>query len=252
LSDQLEHDAAASPEPPDQEASAAVDIHKPKAAHNWREFLVEIGTIILGILIALGLEQIAEDMRWKQAVDEARASIHEEIAYNNGYLQLRVRGEVCLARRMDQIETALTAAEASGRLAAVPGTNLGLSAQISDAQWQAARAAQTLAHFPHDELASLGRYYDTINTFKVTFLDREGEAWRWLGDLESGPHAVTGSDLIQFRTHLRSARRNNTVLARASRTLLDTGAKLDVKPADRGNSESWTRLCAETGLPLPR
>ena len=34
-----------------------MEIHKPKAAHSWREFLVEIGTIVIGILIALGLEQ---------------------------------------------------------------------------------------------------------------------------------------------------------------------------------------------------
>lgn len=30
-----------------------MDIHKPKAAHSFREFLIEIGTIVIGILIAL-------------------------------------------------------------------------------------------------------------------------------------------------------------------------------------------------------
>ena len=35
-----------------------MDIHKPHAAKNWREFAVEIGTIVVGILIALGLEQV--------------------------------------------------------------------------------------------------------------------------------------------------------------------------------------------------
>jgi hypothetical protein len=37
-----------------------VDIHKPKAAHNGREFAIEIATIICGIVIALGLEQLVE------------------------------------------------------------------------------------------------------------------------------------------------------------------------------------------------
>jgi hypothetical protein len=37
-----------------------MEIHKPKAAHNVREFLIEIGTIVCGILIALGLEQAVE------------------------------------------------------------------------------------------------------------------------------------------------------------------------------------------------
>ena len=39
-----------------------MDIHKPKAAHSWREFLIEIGTIICGILIALALEQAVESV----------------------------------------------------------------------------------------------------------------------------------------------------------------------------------------------
>lgn len=34
-----------------------MDIHKPKAAHSWREFLTEIGAIVCGILIAIRLER---------------------------------------------------------------------------------------------------------------------------------------------------------------------------------------------------
>lgn len=37
-----------------------MDIHKPKPIHNWREFLSEIGVIVLGVLIALGAEQSIE------------------------------------------------------------------------------------------------------------------------------------------------------------------------------------------------
>ncbi|MDP9102557.1 MAG: hypothetical protein M3N05_00935 [Pseudomonadota bacterium] len=57
-----------------------MDIHKPKAAHNWREFLTEIGTIVCGILIALGLEQVVEARHWAEVVHEAKHSIHDELA----------------------------------------------------------------------------------------------------------------------------------------------------------------------------
>ena len=33
-----------------------MDIHKPKPVHNWRELLTEIGTIVIGVLIALAAE----------------------------------------------------------------------------------------------------------------------------------------------------------------------------------------------------
>lgn len=217
--------------------------HHPRS---WRDFLIEMAAIVLGILIALAVDQIADDVRWNQAVKQARAAIHEEIAFNNGFLQVRVRGQPCLTRRLDQIDAALTAAEATGRLAAVPGANVNTGGPINDAQWQTARAAQTLAHFPPGELAQLSRYYDNIRTFKEVFLSEESNAWRWLGDLEAGPHAASSSDLMQLRYHLRVARRYNALIPFASRTLLDTGAKFDVKPTAR-NAEAWDKLCKETG-----
>ena len=34
-----------------------MDIHKPKPIRNWREFLKEVGIIVLGVSIALAGEQ---------------------------------------------------------------------------------------------------------------------------------------------------------------------------------------------------
>ena len=59
-----------------------MDIHKPKAAHSWREFLIEIGTIICGILIALGLEQVVESVHRGSEVREAREALHKELSIN--------------------------------------------------------------------------------------------------------------------------------------------------------------------------
>ena len=32
--------------------------HKPKPVHNWREFLTEIGVVVIGVCIALGAAQV--------------------------------------------------------------------------------------------------------------------------------------------------------------------------------------------------
>ncbi|MDQ2764026.1 MAG: hypothetical protein M3Y22_11270 [Pseudomonadota bacterium] len=40
----------------------AVDIHKPKPVHSWREFLSEIGIVVCGIVIALTGEQVVEQI----------------------------------------------------------------------------------------------------------------------------------------------------------------------------------------------
>lgn len=59
-----------------------MDIHKPKAAHSWRDFAIEIGTIVCGIVIALALEQAVESARMASEVREARQALQREIAAN--------------------------------------------------------------------------------------------------------------------------------------------------------------------------
>src|SRR5947209_3784488 len=60
-----------------------LDVHpSPHAAHGWRDFFVHIATIVIGLLIALGLEQSAEGIHHRRQVREARGAIAEERAAN--------------------------------------------------------------------------------------------------------------------------------------------------------------------------
>ena len=68
-----------------------MDIHRPKAAHNIREFLTEIGTIICGILIALGLEQGIEAIHWAEKVHTANEQINAEVGAIYTYARERVQ-----------------------------------------------------------------------------------------------------------------------------------------------------------------
>ena len=59
-----------------------MDIHKPKPWHGWREFLKEYAIIVVGVLTALGAEQIAERIHEAHTSAEARENIRAEIAAN--------------------------------------------------------------------------------------------------------------------------------------------------------------------------
>jgi hypothetical protein len=103
-------------------AVAGVEIHKPKATHNWREFLTEIGTIVCGILIALGLEQAVEALHSHHLVEQAEEAMRGEIINDDGpqaYVRLAVAP--CLSHQLDGLRAALDkriAPEAFGKLAA--------------------------------------------------------------------------------------------------------------------------------------
>src|SRR5689334_9592983 len=71
------------PSPPSiTEPETQVEFHKPKPVHNWREFLSEVGVVVLGVCIALAAEQAVEWWRWRDQVAQARGVIATEMAQN--------------------------------------------------------------------------------------------------------------------------------------------------------------------------
>ena len=60
-----------------------LDVHPPPhPSHGWRDFFVHIVTIVIGLLIALALEQTAEGFHHRAQVREAREAIAQERAAN--------------------------------------------------------------------------------------------------------------------------------------------------------------------------
>ena len=56
-----------------------MEVHRPKQPiHGWREFLKEVGIIVLGVLIALGAEQAVEWVSWRAKADQAQTQLHRD------------------------------------------------------------------------------------------------------------------------------------------------------------------------------
>jgi hypothetical protein len=56
-----------------------LDVHPPHhAAHGWRDFFIHIATIVVGLLIAVGLEQIVEHIHERYQLSETRESLQHE------------------------------------------------------------------------------------------------------------------------------------------------------------------------------
>ena len=56
-----------------------LDIHPPhEAVHTWRDFFIHIATIVVGLLIAIGLEQTVETIHRRHERTELLQRLHEE------------------------------------------------------------------------------------------------------------------------------------------------------------------------------
>ena len=67
-----------------------------KPMHGWRAFWGEVGIIVLGVLIALGAQQLVETFQWRREVAGFRDSLREEIAVNLGSYPYRAKQKPCI------------------------------------------------------------------------------------------------------------------------------------------------------------
>ena len=67
----------------EDEVPPVLDVHPPhESIHGWRDFLLHLFTITIGLLIALSLEGLVEWQHHRHLVHEAEASLHAEIQSN--------------------------------------------------------------------------------------------------------------------------------------------------------------------------
>ena len=64
--------------------SDPMEIHKPKAVHGWRELAKEVGIIVIGVLIALGAEQVVQRIEWHHKTEAAEEAMRLELAKDDG------------------------------------------------------------------------------------------------------------------------------------------------------------------------
>ena len=123
--------------------------HLPKPLHGWREFAGEVGIIVVGVLIALAFEQVAEGMRWRSAVADSEAAMRKELSEDDGpQVFERLAFSPCIDAQIDALQAGLVRERDAG----VPFRPAPLVVPAyftwdSDAYRQAT-ASNTLSHMP--------------------------------------------------------------------------------------------------------
>ena len=83
--------------------------HRPKPIHHWREFLREVGIIVLGVLIALGAEQSVEWLNWRAKAGEADVRLRKDAARVLDQMFERLEIQKCQDGRLTLIRDRLLA-----------------------------------------------------------------------------------------------------------------------------------------------
>src|SRR5262245_16031310 len=91
-----------------------MQLRLPTPLHGWREFAGEVGIIVLGVLIALGAQQFAENIQQRSEAREADRAIRGELELNMAKLRSRWEKRDCVNRRLDELQALISSGEAGG------------------------------------------------------------------------------------------------------------------------------------------
>jgi hypothetical protein len=220
--------------------------HLPKPLHGWREFAGEVGIIVLGVLVALGFEQIAEEIHWSNAVRQAHAEIRAESKSANNFFEFRAAADRCIQRRLDSIGKVIENVAAHNQAGRIGTLGPDIGNGLSDSTWQAQRASQTLTHFEQKELDQLGLYYHQLDSVADAVF-REDAAWSDLRVVEGDPSHLGPEDVAGLRRSLQHARFENYLISTISREQLGRASELNL-PVASPDKARLTAVCAPLAL----
>ena len=209
---------------PTAQSGDAMHIHRPKSVHHWREFLGEIGVIVIGVLIALTAEQFVDSLHWRERLHETRKQLQDEIAFDARDALAWISVSPCLDQQLAVLDQQLWAARRTGRFAGVTSRfSPPLTLFRTDA-WLNARSLQVSDHLSSQEVRRFSDFYffPAEMAGDVTTLHSEA------ADLEP---------LTRALEHVTPAEADE-LLARIGRARelqwrMETGAMLMVSEADR-------------------
>lgn len=191
-----------------------MDIHRPKAAHSFREFLVEIGTIVCGILIALGLEQAIEAWHWHEVVGEEREALRDELGHLRAAMTARFELDPCYVGRLAEVKEIIRRHDESLPLGIVGPVGRALYPPAPRPLWEMAVADQSLSHMKLSEKRRFTDAYDWVPVYEgVT--DDERTAWRVLQSLNHA-EKLTAADWSKVRDAYEQASANRAILANSA------------------------------------
>ena len=193
---------------------------------DWRESGRELVIVVLGVLIALLAQQLAQDWEWRQKVRAAEAAMQRELFFDDGP-QVYGRAVVhpCLQQRLAAIRTAVDSDKNREELIGlIAGVQVDFTS-YDDLAIQSAFASDVAAHMPQDRLNAYIQAYQMIPTMDRTNAFEAGDLAR-LRSLPKTGGPLTQDEKSRVLEAVDALRTRDRVMFIAARWTLPTMRKL--------------------------
>jgi hypothetical protein len=135
-----------------------LDVHPPHhPTHTWKDFFIHIATIVIGLIIAVGLEQSVEALHRRHERTELRASLRRELEQLDYDASHEDEDAEVHTAWLNQIEAAIeTSARTEQPLGTLSPPPPGKADDRENPYYRAAKASGRLTLLNDDEIAAYG------------------------------------------------------------------------------------------------
>jgi hypothetical protein len=152
-----------------------MDVHPPHAGiHSWKDFWIHLGTITIGLLIAIGLEQSVEWMHHLHQRHVLEADLREEARKNLILMDIDYKYFDAMRPWLDATRKNVNDARASGgKIKAVyqtPPVDIRNTYWPDAPFWKTAKESAEISLLPRDEAGMFDLVYTQQDLMKTTAL----------------------------------------------------------------------------------
>jgi hypothetical protein len=183
--------------------------HLPKPLHGWRAFVGEVVIIVIGVLIALGAEQVVESIHGRQNVAELRGGLDGELADDRARWEEMRSEDRCTLQRLDALERWVATAPPNARLANAFNPQLW---NMHSSAWDLAKTSPVTNRIPLDQRLTYASLYSAIDNWRELLMQERANG-REIEALLATAHQpenrrAAGERLAMARILLRFRQRN--------------------------------------------
>jgi hypothetical protein len=139
-----------------------IEVHPPtEPMHGWRDFLLHLLTITIGLLIALSLEGCVEWQHHRHLVHDAEASLGREIASNARDMAANLEGVRNEQRLLSQDVAVLKKIIANPKVQNHDSMSIRFNIRgFNDVSWKTAQSTGAFGYMPYSQAQEYSDIYD--------------------------------------------------------------------------------------------
>jgi ribosome modulation factor len=204
-------------------------LSKLKPLRGWREFLGELGIIVLGVFIALGADQAVRTFNQRSEMRELRTAIDREIAMGMATYDARVKQSPCADARLAELERWLQGWREGRPEKLIGPISAPRSGPAGTSVWES-RDPAVVVQMPLDVKLAYAGIYDAFSNLEVQRLD-ERMTWLALAEFD-GAETLDNGNLMRLQGLITRARWRANNIRSNSEEVKEVASGMGIEPLE--------------------